>query len=280
MSSTPGPADLSRRAARALRRWPPAYRAAAAVWTSLNDRLPPRTVAGIPGRVHRNDLMLASRTPEAAQSYAEAGTRAVEHIEAALGAVGQSLDGCERLLDLGCGHGRVLRWLVRAMDPAAVVVCDIDPAAVAYCSREFGVEGFVCTTDPHSITAEDLDVVWLGSVVTHLDPDGVGELFDVVADRLRPGGVAVFTTLAPSVLEWLSGEPWVLERRTELVEAAGRGDIAYAPYPQSTDGRYGLTFMQPETIDRVAARRGLARVALDPGGWLGQDVHAMVRSAR
>src|SRR5579862_782459 len=42
------------------------------------------------------------------------------------------------ILDLPCGHGRVLRFLQAEFPEANLVACDIEAAAVEFCAKTFG----------------------------------------------------------------------------------------------------------------------------------------------
>ena len=42
------------------------------------------------------------------------------------------------ILDLPCGHGRVLRWLRAHYPYANLTACDLDRAGVDFCAKQFG----------------------------------------------------------------------------------------------------------------------------------------------
>ena len=45
-----------------------------------------------------------------------------------------------RVLDFGCGHGRVMRVLKAALPDADLVACDIDEDALSFCAETFGAQ--------------------------------------------------------------------------------------------------------------------------------------------
>ena len=52
-----------------------------------------------------------------------------------------------RIMDFGCGYGRIARYL-RAAFPTAKMWCsDIDPDAVAFCAKTFDAQGVQSTTN-------------------------------------------------------------------------------------------------------------------------------------
>src|SRR5882672_2627015 len=56
-----------------------------------------------------------------------------------------------RILDLPCGHGRVMRALRAAFPAAEITGCDLDQDGVAHCGRVFGATGVVSEEEPRSI---------------------------------------------------------------------------------------------------------------------------------
>ncbi len=73
-----------------------------------------------------------------------------------------------RVLDWGCGCGRVARYLTRA-EVAEVRGCDLDADAVAWCAENLPGRFFHTAPDPPLPFADgELDVVLAASVFTHL----------------------------------------------------------------------------------------------------------------
>src|SRR6185295_15439750 len=106
--------------------------------------------------------------------------------------------------------GRVTRFLARHVDPGFVTACDVDPNAVAFCMSEFGVNGIVADRDPsRTRLGRAYDLVFVGSLLTHLPEREFGALLDRLADRIAPDGLLVFTTQGESCLAHLG---WYGER--------------------------------------------------------------------
>ena len=73
------------------------------------------------------------------QWYFEVGRSAVEVILA--GVMSSYLHRVTRVLDLPCGHGRVLRHLVRMFPEAEIHACDLDTDGVAFCAQRINSSG-------------------------------------------------------------------------------------------------------------------------------------------
>ena len=71
------------------------------------------------------------------EPYFEVGYSALNAIELTLLAAGKEKNEVENILDLPCGHGRVLRTIKAAFPMAQLSACDIDADAVDFCSRTF-----------------------------------------------------------------------------------------------------------------------------------------------
>jgi SAM-dependent methyltransferase len=107
-----------------------------------------------------------------------------------------------RILDFGCGCGRVLRYMAEIAPASSIQASDIDREAIAWCEVEFRGEvgrgrlNFAVNGDrpPTPFASDTFDLVYAVSVFTHLPEDlqllWLGELRRV----MRPGGTAVLTT--------------------------------------------------------------------------------------
>ena len=274
---------MGRRLRELLKRYPRLYRAARSARLALGGRLPPRRIDGIPGPVHRNDLMLRITTPSAVASYVRIGQEATDAIEDAVARAGRSGE-VRDVLDLGCGHGRVLRFLRARFPAATVTACDLDHEAVAFCAAALGAQPLQGAEDFDDISFASYDVVWMGSLVTHLPTARWQQLVGALGRVLRPGGVLVFSTHGEQARHQLdSYGPGLEARRGEIeAELEQRGHV-YVAYDHYGGDAYGVAFHTTDEVDRTVAAAlgpGSRRLWLRPAGWGGhQDLHAFQRSA-
>jgi SAM-dependent methyltransferase len=254
------------RLAAKLQRWPPLYRLARSARTALGNRLPVREVRGL-GPVHPNDLMLLGRRPGAIEHYCRAGGHAAELCAAAF-AAGDRGSPPGTILDLGCGHGRCLRFLRRRWPDARLVAADVDAAAVRFCATTFDTEGVVLPTDRPEVPPGPFDLVWVGSRFTHLPLDAAEALLAAIRAELAPAGVAVVTTHAPYTVDDLVPAP---DERHVVVAALGRDGFAFKAHPD--DSSDGLAWFEPARFRALAEAVGLRVLQQTHRGWVGfQDV--------
>ena len=128
------------------------------------------------------------------------------------------------------------------------------------------------------------DLIWSGSVLTHLDPVEWEPLLSMLAGRLAPGGAAVVTVNGAPMTQvwqtgrWFYGLPSPAELR-ELVDAYRDHGAGYRNYPDRE--AYGLSVASPQKVAELAGAAGLRVVAHLEGAWaarqgtLGQDVVAL-----
>src|SRR5262245_34363542 len=69
--------------------------------------------------------------------YFHVGQSALECVRRCIVAARRSEQTIARILDLPCGHGRVLRFLRAAFPAAIVTACDLRRDAVSYCAKTF-----------------------------------------------------------------------------------------------------------------------------------------------
>ncbi|MEO7556231.1 MAG: class I SAM-dependent methyltransferase [Acidimicrobiales bacterium] len=253
------------RVAALLQDHPILYSAARRLRTGLGEWLPPQHVAGV-GLVHRNDLMFLGRRASGIADYKRAGDEAAELCAAALDLVAHGAPAS--VFDLGCGHGRCLRALRARWPTAHTIAADVDAGAVRFCSQRLGARGEVLDVTATSLPGGGYDLLWAGSVFTHLTEGGSASLLRAVRDALAPNAVAVLTTHGPDTLPEL---PVTIENRGAALAALEAEGFAFQPYRDEIS--YGLTWFEPHRFAAMAAVAGLTVRSHQPRGWMSfQDV--------
>lgn len=105
--------------------------------------------------------------------FHSSGRQTINDYRLALRRTGRHLEDFDRILDFGCGCGRVLRWLDDLPDKTAVHGCDIDPEATEWLRSELP-HFAVLRNDPLPYLGYPsgyFDLVLCHSVFTHLDED-------------------------------------------------------------------------------------------------------------
>jgi SAM-dependent methyltransferase len=191
------------------------------------------------------------------------GLAAAESIRSILKANGVELVAGQRVLDFGCGCGRVIRhWQGRELELHG---SDYNGRLVGFCQRampfaHFSVNG-LRTTLPYS--GATFDLVYALSVFTHFDDDTenfwLGELSRVV----KPGGYLYITVQGARRLHAMTpGERRSFERGERVSVNADRA------------GSNDCYAYHPEAFVRRHFGRALTVVDFVPGGQTdnGQDV--------
>jgi SAM-dependent methyltransferase len=95
----------------------------------------------------------------------------------------------QSILDYGCGHGRVARFIRAAFPPARLEVTDYSHDGVTWCIDHLG-----CHDMGEGIPSDYYDLIWVGSVFTHLPQHKAVSLIANLKASLRPFGILIYTT--------------------------------------------------------------------------------------
>jgi SAM-dependent methyltransferase len=227
-----------------------------------------------------NDVMYtAADEVDGLTSYLRSGKAALRLIR--LGMFAAQKEGAQRILDFGCGHGRVLRFLKAEFPWADLTACDINPDAVEFCARVFGATPVPSNPDPQEIEiGGGFDLIWSGSVFSHVDAPYAQALLRLFHRALTRGGLLVFTTAGRHVAERMrAGELAGLapEPARGLLEDYDRTGHGYRDY-EGWSGQ-GLARLRPAWMCReLAACPGLRLLILTERGWdRRQDVFACMK---
>jgi len=217
------------------------------------------------------------------EHYLQVGQSALQCIRLALLAADKPASQVQRILDLPCGHGRVLRTLRAAFPEASITAGDVLREAVDYCAKAFGAEPFYSSPDLGELTLDaSFDLIWCGSLLTHLDSDRWSLLLDLFDRLLEPGGVLLFTCHGRSVFDRIQkGWDYGLDRDRLrlLVQQHKEKGFGYVDYPGQQG--YGISVSaRPWVLSQLDQHPRLRLLSFHERGWDDhQDVVVCVREA-
>lgn len=223
------------------------------------------------------------------ERYFRLGRNALDCIRLAMTAAQKT--AVERILDLPCGYGRVLRWIKAEFPVAGLGACDIDHDGVDFCAATFGAEPVYGRENPDDVEIErPFDLIWSSSLFTHLPPRQWDSFLDLFERALAPGGLLIFTTHGRGIAERMH-DP---ERRRiyqpidheALLRQFEREGSAYTEYQFGDEQRerlslpstYGISLTLPSAVCATLERRpGLRLVCYSEGRFNGQDLIGAIR---
>ena len=186
-----------------------------------------------------------------------------------------------RVLDFGCGHGRVARFLRAGFPDASIVVSDLDRAGVNWCVEQLG-----CMDMGAELPAESFDLIWLGSVFTHLRAEAASELLEKLKAGVRANGVLIFTSqgrfAAARAEQHLAGNAagsyhLDAENLAAMVRQFHATGYGFASYPK-TPG-YGASLVKQSWYADQVVDRAFVQILAQEKGWdTHQDVQAFLRA--
>lgn len=146
------------------------------------------------------------------------GYTAFRRLEAALrAATGRRFADLPRVLDWGCGSGRVGRYFLAEVPGVRLTGADVDPDNVGWCRANLpgGAWAVLPLRPPTALPAGGFDLVFGVSVLTHLREADQFAWLAELRRLLRPGGVALLTFHGEASVAWagLSADRWRALRR-------------------------------------------------------------------
>lgn len=151
-----------------------------------------------------------------------------------------------------------------------IIGAEIETEALDFCQRAFSVQGYL-SNPGRSFRSLSLpckfDLIWCGSLITHIDEQAAVDLLDFFCRHLMDGGVCVFTTHGRHVAEMFNSKETTLNlteegREKVLCEYQQKG-YGYADYPWAfPDGRssgcFGIS---------LASQSRMVELARGVGSW-------------
>jgi SAM-dependent methyltransferase len=214
--------------------------------------------------------------------YFHAGSDALEKIRLAL--VAAQRDSVGTILDFACGGGRVLRYLRAAFPEAAITGCDLYEAGLEFLAETFSVQPVAAQLDIDDYELEGpFDLIWVGSLFTHLGSDDWGRLLALFQETLSPRGVLVFTVYGRNIAQELRLGREKLDLKDEHIAQILReyDETGFGFFPDlNPEVNHGDALASRSWVcSKLDGFPQLQLVLYTENAWLGQDVIACVKAA-
>jgi SAM-dependent methyltransferase len=233
-------------------------------------------LAKVSTRIYYNDGMYNGDD----RHYFKVGLSAISCINEALDSAG--LKDLRQILDLPCGSGRVLRFLAQRFPEAEITACELERGPVEFCVRTFGARPAYSSLKLDEVSLErKFDLIWCGSLVTHLNEAGIAALLRLFYRHLEKGGLMIFSTHGDFVTRRIPTRDFDYGLTQEQIDVLGLDypTTGYGFTDYTSEKDYGVSLTSPEWIRaRVQKLGGLREVYFRERGWDShQDVFGFVR---
>jgi SAM-dependent methyltransferase len=215
--------------------------------------------------IDRNDMMYEGE----ALFYFSSGYSALQCIRRALDKAGKT--PVKSILDFGCGHGRVLRTLAAEFPDAALVAADTNKSGVNFCAKQFNAQPIHSNTEfSNLVFPAKFDLIWVGSVFTHISAERWTTLLELLRSTLADDGLLVFSTHGPDAERRLRDqqvllfnlEPDRIARILANYDAQGFGYCDYRRYPG-----YGVSLSSVQWVTRQVNAVGMEVISYQESAW-------------
>jgi hypothetical protein len=187
------------------------------------------------------------------------------------------------ILDFGAGAGRVMRWLRAAHPLAQISSCDLRENDMLFCERQFGAKTWPSGTDISALQSPSTyDLLWLGSVITHLSAQNTLDLIDKLISWTAVGGIIVLSFHGKRALHRQDSREFLYigDAAWESIKTAYfESGYGYADYENQSG--YGISLTSLGWIaSTIQARMDSRMVLLAEAAWDGHhDVVAIQKLA-
>jgi len=182
--------------------------------------------------------------------------------------IGPRLNDDCRILDFGCGWGRIIRFFFKDVIPDNLYGVDVDPGMIDICRRliKYGNYSVVNSQPPTGFPDESIDIVYAYSVFSHLAESVHLKWVEEFSRILKPGGILIATTMARYFIEYchsLRGKTHESAFHNALANSFIDTDTALSDYdsgkflysatgggPSLPDSFYGITLIPRLYVER------------------------------
>jgi trans-aconitate methyltransferase len=162
-----------------------------------------------------------------------------------------------RVLDFGCGWGRIIRYFAKDVPNDALLGCDPCDEILQTC-QSLRVPGTFRVSDfrPRELPfGEKFDLVYAYSVFTHLAEQTHQECLETLHNAMAKDGVLIVTFRSREFIDIRGGDLKKVSRKeiNQLYDTYDRGEYAFQPHfrePIQGEITYGDTIIPQEYIQK------------------------------
>lgn len=164
----------------------------------------------------------------------------------------KAVTGAHRILDWGCGCGRVIREMMNFVPPEALTGCDIDTEAIAWDKANIPGPIFdrINPYPPTAYSTGAFDLIYGISVMTHLDEQTQLSWLEELSRIASPGGIVALSVIGEN-LRKTNMPADVAKKFHETGFASFVPNYSGMLAPFSNEGYYQETYHSLDYIERT-----------------------------
>lgn len=180
-----------------------------------------------------------------------------------------NIDKTTKLLDVGCGWGRIIRFFMKDIGPGNLYGCDVSKKIIDICKTSFHGELDFQLIKPLPVTPyenEFFDIIEGYSVFSHLSSFAVLHWMNEYFRILKPGGMLAMTVWKESRFDYIQklqreaakspeSERYLYLLQSSLSENCiferdvyKKSGFVFIPYSSDLESTYGEAFVSPTTL--------------------------------
>lgn len=190
------------------------------------------------------------------------------------------------IFDFPSAHGRVTRFLKAAFPESEIWAGDINREGVDFCASRFGAIPFYSNTNLLEVAfPRKFQVIWCGSLATHLPEDQCILLFRLLLDALEDNGLLCITTCGrgmqfahENIFKTIHDDGYERICRELASQSFGFAPYNYRYGQYSTEEKYGMAFLYPAWIEKNVLTPEFQVLLFREKAWHGaQDVWCFMK---
>jgi len=249
------------------------------ILSQVAERLATYRATKIKSDILETDEMFVPGVPGALDHYFSVGRSAINMITQAMVLTGKTR--FEAVLDLPCGAGRITRHLSAFFYDSKIFVAELDKQKEAFVVEKFGATPIRTTADFSLDPDRRFDLVFVGSLLTHLNAASFERALEWFIKAVADDGVLVFTTHGRrhDFVERKIHRTLDLRRWNTVANDYAQTGFGYIETESKADSSYGISWSAPSWIMRLLENDPRIRiVAFQEAAWDNhQDVVVLQR---